>query len=202
MFRGHCVGGTTTINTKVALRPSAQDYEKWHAAAGLLGDRGEPFAETDLLAHIERVELRLGVRERTDWQQCVHTVEPGFQRARSRARAGHVLHGRQLHEVRRRACRAARPTRASRRSTPTSTRRGRPDGSSYAPDAAVGRVVIEDSGDGRPRATGVEYVDGAGERHAVDAGAVVVAAGAMATSQLLIRSGAREARRRSPERAS
>src|SRR5436190_14898821 len=40
VFRGHCVGGTTTINTKVALRPSSQDYEKWHAATGLLGDQG------------------------------------------------------------------------------------------------------------------------------------------------------------------
>jgi choline dehydrogenase-like flavoprotein len=28
LFRGRCVGGTTTINTKVALRPGQQDYEK------------------------------------------------------------------------------------------------------------------------------------------------------------------------------
>ena len=78
MFRGRCVGGTTSINTKVALRPTDQDYAKWHAAAGLLGDGGEPFGEADLLGHIQRVERRLGVRERTDWQQCVKTVEPGF----------------------------------------------------------------------------------------------------------------------------
>jgi choline dehydrogenase-like flavoprotein len=38
MFRGRCVGGTTSVNTKVALRPSQEDYEKWHAAAGLLGE--------------------------------------------------------------------------------------------------------------------------------------------------------------------
>ena len=44
LFRGRCVGGTTTINTKVALRPTAQDYEKWHAASGLTGASGEPFA--------------------------------------------------------------------------------------------------------------------------------------------------------------
>ena len=37
MFRGRVVGGTTAINTKVALRPTDQDYEKWHAAAGLVG---------------------------------------------------------------------------------------------------------------------------------------------------------------------
>lgn len=79
VFRGRAVGGTTTINTKVALRPTDQDYAKWHAAGGLLGEGGEPFCESDLRPHIERVEQRLGVRERTDWQQCVHTVEPGFR---------------------------------------------------------------------------------------------------------------------------
>ena len=78
VFRGHCVGGTTTINTKVALRPAEQDYEKWHRASGLLGDGGEPFSERDLLPHIERTEQRLGVRERSDWQQCIKTVIPGF----------------------------------------------------------------------------------------------------------------------------
>ena len=49
MFRGRCVGGTTTINTKVALRPSEEDYEKWHAAAGLVNEHGDPFGESDLL---------------------------------------------------------------------------------------------------------------------------------------------------------
>src|ERR1035441_4479983 len=47
LFRGRCVGGTTTINTKVALRPCAEDYEKWHAAAGLVNERGEPLGERD-----------------------------------------------------------------------------------------------------------------------------------------------------------
>jgi choline dehydrogenase-like flavoprotein len=79
LFRGRCVGGTTSINTKVALRPRAEDYEKWHTAAGLVGDGGDPFGEADLAPFLNRVEERLGVRERTDWQQCVHTVVPGFE---------------------------------------------------------------------------------------------------------------------------
>jgi len=56
----------------------------------------------------------------------------------------------------------------------------------------VGRVAIEESGDG-PQATGVEYVGPDGRQHVVGASAVVVAGGALATPQLLIRSGAREA---------
>ena len=55
-------------------------------------------------------------------------------------------------------------------------------------ECTVTRVVIEDRGSGL-EATGVEYVDAAGQSHAVDAGVVVVAAGAMGTSHLLLRSG-------------
>ncbi len=196
VFRGHCVGGTTTINTKVALRPSAQDYEKWHAAAGLLGDRGEPFAETDLLPHIERVEARLGVRERTDWQQCVHTVEPGFRALGAELEP--VMSYTDANCMRCGACLQGCPTNAGKSTLNTYIHPPWATGRlELRAGCRVGRVVIDDSGE-RPRATGVEYVDVAGERHAVDAGAVVVAAGAMATSQLLIRSGAREAAAGSP----
>ena len=38
MVSGRCVGGSTTINTKVALRAPESDFAKWHAAAGLVGD--------------------------------------------------------------------------------------------------------------------------------------------------------------------
>ena len=55
-------------------------------------------------------------------------------------------------------------------------------------EAAVERVLIEDTADG-PCATGVEYVDAAGDRHTVNADAVVVAAGTLNTPQLLLRSG-------------
>src|SRR5262249_24085467 len=41
---GRCVGGTTTINTKVALRAHERDVAKWHEATGLTNVRGEPFA--------------------------------------------------------------------------------------------------------------------------------------------------------------
>jgi choline dehydrogenase-like flavoprotein len=51
-------------------------------------------------------------------------------------------------------------------------------------NATVERIVIESS-----EATGVEYVDEAGERHVVRAGVVVAAAGALNTPQLLTRSG-------------
>ena len=79
VIRGRCVGGTSTVNTKVALRPSDEDYAKWHAAGGLVGADGAPFGADDMAPHFERVEARLGVRERADWQTCIHTVAPGFE---------------------------------------------------------------------------------------------------------------------------
>ncbi len=76
---GRCVGGTTTINTKVALRAHERDVAKWHPATGLTNERGEPFAAADLAPYYDRVEQVLGVRERSDWPKSVHTVEPGFR---------------------------------------------------------------------------------------------------------------------------
>src|SRR5262249_50216444 len=68
---GRCVGGTTTINTKVALRAHENDVAKWHEASGLTSDGSSPFSLADLEPYYEQVEQRLGVRERSDWQPCV-----------------------------------------------------------------------------------------------------------------------------------
>ena len=70
LVAGRCVGGSTTINTKVALRAHAKDLAKWQEASGLV---------VNLDPHYDQVEERLGVRERTDWPKSVRTVEPGFR---------------------------------------------------------------------------------------------------------------------------
>jgi choline dehydrogenase-like flavoprotein len=196
MFRGRCVGGTTTINTKVALRPSAQDYEKWHDAAGLLGDRGEPFGEADLLPFLQRVEQRLGVRERADWQQCIHTVVPGFEAlgaelepVMSYTDPNCMLCG---------ACLQGCPTNAGKSTLNTYIQPARVQaGLELRPDCDVRRVVIEDRGEG-PEASGVEYLGPDGELQTVQADVVAVAAGALGTPGVLIRSGIREAAGGSP----
>jgi choline dehydrogenase-like flavoprotein len=191
MFRGRSVGGTTTINTKVALRPGAQDYEKWHAATGLLGDAGEPFAESDLLPYIERVEQRLGVRVRTDWQQCVHTVVPGFEALGARLEP--VMSYTDANCMRCGACLQGCPTNAGKSTLNTYIHPAWVDGRlELRADCDVRRVLIEDHGEG-PQATGVEYQGRDGEQRTVSADVVVVAAGALATPGLLLRSGVREA---------
>ncbi|MGE5746932.1 MAG: GMC family oxidoreductase N-terminal domain-containing protein, partial [Solirubrobacterales bacterium] len=40
LFAGRCVGGTTTINTKVSFRAHDFEFAKWHEASGLQGADG------------------------------------------------------------------------------------------------------------------------------------------------------------------
>jgi choline dehydrogenase-like flavoprotein len=180
---GRCVGGTTTINTKVALRVHEQDVAKWHEATGLTNERGEPFSTADLAPYYDRVETRLGVRERNDWTKSVETVARGFEAV-----------GASLHSVfsytdencmRCGSCLQGCPTNAGKSTQNTyihhAWARGLLD---LRANANVERVLIDGG-----TATGVEYTDAAGERHVVEADAVVVAAGALNTPQLLMRSG-------------
>lgn len=187
LIGGRCVGGGTTINTKVALRAHAKDLAKWHPASGLVNDRGEPFGPADLEPHYDRVEQVLGVRERTDWPKSVRTVERGF----------HAL-GAELEPVRSYtdtnctrcgSCLQGCPTNAGKSTLNTYIHPVWATGQlELRPGSEVERVLIEDRGGG-PEATGVEYTDAEGELRRVEAGVVVVAAGTLNTPQLLLRSG-------------
>ena len=187
LIAGRCVGGTTTINTKVAMRADDADLSKWHAASGLVGADREPFGAADLAPYYERVERYLGVRTRNDWSASVRTVERGFNAL-----------GAQLESVdsytdencmRCGSCLQGCPTNAGKSTQNTYIQdawvRGLLD---VRPDCRVERVLIEER-DGTPEATGVCYLDAAGQPQRVAAGAVVVAAGTLNTPGLLARSG-------------
>ena len=185
LFRGHCVGGTTTINTKVALRPTEQDYEKWYAAGGA------EFTAADLDPWFERVEARLGVRERSDWQHCVRTVMPGFEALGAGLEP--VMSYTDHNCMRCGSCLQGCPTNAGKNTMNVYIHPAWAEGRlELRAGCRVLRVAVSDPGDG-PVATGVEYVDGGRRRVVADADVVVVAAGALGTSQLLLRSGLREA---------
>jgi choline dehydrogenase-like flavoprotein len=196
LFRGRCAGGTTTINTKVALRPCDEDYEKWHAAAGLVNDDGELFGEPDLLPFLARVERRLGVRERSDWQQCIRTVEPGF--AAVGAELEPVMSYTDANCMRCGSCLQGCPTNAGKSSLNAYIQPAVVGaGLTLRADCDVQRVLIEPDADGLV-ATGVQYLDARGESHEVEADVVVAAAGALGTPSLLLRSGVRSAAGDSP----
>lgn len=196
MFRGRSVGGTTSINTKVALRPDAEDYAKWQEASGLTGADGLPFSAAHLGPYLERVEQRLGVRERSDWQQCIHTVVPGFEALGAELEP--VMSYTDENCMRCGSCLQGCPTNAGKSTLNTYIHppwaRGRLE---LTAGCTVQRVLIEDRGAG-PEAVGVEYVDGDGQPRTVAGDVVVVAAGALGSPGLLLRSGVREAADGSP----
>jgi choline dehydrogenase-like flavoprotein len=183
LVAGRCVGGSTTINTKVALRAHAKDFAKWHEASGLVGSSGSAFGASDLEPHYDQVEKRLGVRERTDWLKSVRTVEPAFRALGAPLEPVRAYTDGNCTSIG--SCLQGCPTNAGKSTLNTyiadAWAAGRLE---LRADARVDRVVIEDG-----EATGVEYVDQDGTVRRVDAGAVVVAAGTLNTPQLLMRSG-------------
>lgn len=184
---GRCVGGTTTINTKVGLRADAHDVAKWHPATGLTNEQGQPFTVAELEPWYTRVEDLLGVRERSDWEKCVYTAQAGFRALGTDLESVHSYTDANC--MRYGSCLQGCPTDAGKSTMNTYIAKalGRAP-LDLRTEARVERVLIEDSPEGR-RAVGVEYADAAGERHTVRARFVVVAAGALNTPQLLVRSG-------------
>jgi choline dehydrogenase-like flavoprotein len=190
MFRGRVVGGTTAINTKVALRPTEADYAKWYRASGLTGDADEPFGAADLDPYFDRVEQRLGVRERHDWQQCVTTVAPAFEQLGAPLKS--VTSYTDVNCMRCGSCLQGCPTNAGKNTLNTYIQPALvADGLELRPDSTATRVVIEDRGDG-PVATGVQYRTPGGQLRTARGDMVVLAAGALATPGLLLRSGVPE----------
>ena len=163
LLAGRCVGGTTTINTKVALRAHERDVAKWHPASGLTNERGEPFAAADLEPYYDRVEQVLGVRERSDWPKSVRTVEAGFRALGVELEP--VTSYTDANCMRCGSCLQGCPTNAGKSTMNTYIHDAWARGLlELRANAAVERVLIEDGA-----ATGVEYVDAAGERHTVRA---------------------------------
>ena len=157
---GRCVGGTTTINTKVAFQAHDFEFAKWHEASGLLGDDGKPFGVETLAPHYERVERVLGVRERADWPECVRTLDAGFREL------GHELepvHSYTDHNCMKcGSCLQGCPTNAGKNTMNTYIHSATADGKlDLRAESPVERVLFTD-GDGGLEATGVEYRDADG----------------------------------------
>jgi len=187
MIAGRCVGGTTVINTKVAMRADAVDLAKWHADTGLVGESGEPFGEDDIAPYYDRVESYLGVRPREDWSSTVRNVDRGFRALGTRLQPVFSYTDENCTNIG--SCMQGCPTNGGKSTQNTYIARALIHGTlELRPDARVERVLIEDRGEGA-EAVGVEYTDPSGERHRVEAGAVVVAAGTLNTPGLLARSG-------------
>jgi len=180
LIGGRCVGGSTVINTKVALRASPRELDKWHAATGV------GLAREDLDPYYDIVERYLGVRERSDdWdlKPCVQTAKRGFE-----ALGAHLEPTRAYTDhncMQCGSCLQGCPTNAGKSTMNTYIHRNwLGEHLTLRPNSLVHRVLIEDG-----EATGVEYVGQSGDNQTVHADAVVVAGGSLSTPQILLRSG-------------
>lgn len=179
LLAGRCVGGTTVINTKVAMR--AADFD----VARFAGQTGSTLTVESLRPWYELVEDRLGVRVRADWTPSVHLVNKGF------AAKGALLEPVRSYTDytcdRCGSCTTGCPTNAGRDilNTYLAPALAR-DQLRLRTHRTVTQVVLDTSR--RPRVTGVRYENPAGTTGTVAAGAVVLAAGSLGTPQILLRS--------------
>jgi choline dehydrogenase-like flavoprotein len=183
LIGGRCVGGSTVINTKVALRASQRELDKWHAASAV------GLTREDLDPYYERVERYLGVRERTDdWdlKPCVQRAKRGFDALGAKLEPTRAYTDHNCMQCG--SCLQGCPTNAGKSTLNTYIHRHwLGPHLTLRPNCLVQRVLIEGE-----EATGVEYLDArTGETQRAHADAVVVACGSLSTPQLLMRSGLR-----------
>jgi choline dehydrogenase-like flavoprotein len=179
LIGGRCVGGSTVINTKVALRASQGELDKWHAATGV------GLAREDLDPYYDKVERYLGVRERTDdWdlKPCVQTAKRGFEAVGATLEPTRAYTDHNCFQCG--SCLQGCPTNAGKSTMNTYIHNNwRAGNLALRPNSTVQRVLIEDG-----EAIGVEYTDPTGQARHAHADATVVACGSLSTPLLLKRS--------------
>ena len=151
MISGRCVGGSTTINTKVALRATQRELDKWHAATGLTNAHGGPDLEPPTSTPTTTASSATsGVRDRaTDWdlKRCVQTAKKGFEAVGATLEPVRVVRRRELRAVR--LVPAGLPD--ERRQVDDEhlhpAQRGSRERSTVRPNSFVERVLIEDRDD-------------------------------------------------------
>lgn len=177
LLAGRCVGGTTVINTKVAMR--AADFDVARFAA----ETGSTVTLDKLAPWYEHVEERLGVRVRADWTSSVHRVNVGFAALGAslepvRSYTDHSC-------TRCGACTTGCPTNAGRDALNTFLAPVR-DELRLRTHRTATHITLDTSA--RPRVTGVAYENPDGTGGTIQTTTVVLAAGSLGTPQILLRS--------------
>jgi len=111
-------------------------------------------------ASVEEEANLVGVRERSDWERCIHTLEPGFRALGAELEPVHSYTDHNCMKCG--SCLQGCPTNAGKSTMTTWIHPAWAEGKlDLRAEAPVERVLIEDR-NGGPEATGVEYVDAAG----------------------------------------
>ena len=179
LIAGRCVGGSTTINTKVALRATQHEYDKWREASAPVNDRGEPLGPGDLDPYYDRVAEVLGMRERSDWLENTRMVSRGFDAVGAHLEP--VISYTDENCMKCGSCLQGCPTNAGKSTQNTYISvpwaRGQLE---LRAECHVDRVLVEEAPTASRRAASSTPTPTA-PAHAVEAGAVIVAGGSLNT---------------------
>jgi choline dehydrogenase-like flavoprotein len=185
MLAGRCVGGSTVINTKVALRAPDFDVAKFWERTGLRGEDGDAFRPADLEPFYQQVEDRLGVRERADWTPSVPRVARGFEVLGAALRPVRSYTDHNCSRCG--SCLQGCATNAGKSTLNTFLAPMFGAGLRLRTRHTVEEILVDTRGP-RPKVTGVRYTAADGRSGTLRAPVVVLAAGSLNTPQILLRS--------------
>ncbi|BBD72049.1 2-keto-gluconate dehydrogenase [Sulfodiicoccus acidiphilus] len=185
---GRCVGGSTTIFTAVAHRAPAWNLKEWYRETKVTNERGEPLTLEDLEPRYERIERETRVRRYTEWDAGTRLIAKGFEKMGLKAEAVNAYVDVNCDQS---GCLFGCPTEAKRGSLVSYIVPSLYAGADLFPNSTVREVLVERTQEGLV-AKGIKFLDSEGRAVELKSKVVVVAAGALETPQILLRSKLRE----------
>lgn len=189
---GRCVGGSTTIFTAVAFRAFPENVDGWSKTTGLVNDQGLPLLMSDLVPSYEKVERETSVAKYTDWDAGVHALQKGFTKVGSPLKPVDAFVNQDCDHS---GCLFGCPTGAKRGSLVSYVIPALYLGAEIFANCFVTEVMLRESnaGEKKMEACGVKFRDESGNMRVLTGKVVVLAAGALETPQVLLRSKVPEA---------
>jgi choline dehydrogenase-like flavoprotein len=190
---GRCVGGSTTIFTAVAHRAPDHNFSEWYKATKISNESGEPFSPKDLEPYYEQVERDTSVRRYTEWDEGLKKIDAGFKKIGHPFAPVNAFIDMRCDQS---GCLFGCPTEAKRGTLVSYIIPAILQGAEIFYNSTVTKVLFSKEGENdskRPRAFGVEFVNGETmETKRLTSKVVIVAAGALKTPILLMKSGIKE----------
>lgn len=184
---GRCVGGGTTIFTAVAYRAFSENIEEWGKATGIVNEGGLPLSLPDLVPSYEKVERETNVKKYTDWDTGVQVLQKGFTKLGFPLEPVDAFINQDCDHS---GCLFGCPTGAKRGSLVCYVIPSLYLGAEIFPNSYVTEVLLRksDAGGMKVEAYGVKVRDSTGNFRTITGKVVVLAAGALETPQILMRS--------------
>jgi choline dehydrogenase-like flavoprotein len=184
---GRCVGGSTTIFTAIAFRAFPENIEQWTRATGVTNGQGLPLTFSDLVPSYEKIERETSVRKYTDWDVGVQVLQRGFTKLGLPLQPVDAFINLECDHS---GCLFGCPTGAKRGSLVSYIIPALYNGAEIFPNSYVTEVLLRksESGAKKVEAYGVKLRDSSGNFRTITGKVVVLAAGALETPQILMRS--------------